>query len=201
MLELGGFDVPGATCLHLQEAGRPIRYPARIAPTLQELMSSVDGVMAELRQTLQQHMAAAVKHLRVQVKSPFQRPTRVQACTAGAISAHSYSLQGRSQNMSTPLGDTKGLLLVQVVQAYRLLERVPAATMQLLTQHLLQLSGDQRQQLMSGFVAQRQQLARQLEQHKHSLHPSMLSVARCDAEYNAHHHCLSSVKVLAPNQG
>ena len=70
---------------------------------------------------------------------------------------------------------------MQVVQAYRLLERVPAATMLLLTQHLLQLSGDQRQQLMSGFGAQRQQLERQLEQHKHSLHPSMLSVARCVA--------------------
>jgi hypothetical protein len=48
----------------------------------------------------------------------------------------------------------------------------------LLTHHLLQLSADQRQQLLSGFLVQRQQLERQLEQHKHSLHPSMLSVAR-----------------------
>jgi hypothetical protein len=71
-----------------------------------------------------------------------------------------------------------GLLLAQVVQAYRLLERVPAAAASLLTQHLLQLSADQRQQLLSGFLVQRQQLERQLEQHKHSLHPSMLSVAR-----------------------
>ncbi len=70
------------------------------------------------------------------------------------------------------------LLLLQVVQAYRLLERVPAAAVALLTQHLVQLSAEQWQQLLSGFVAQRQQLERQLEQHKHSLHPSMLSVTR-----------------------
>lgn len=46
-------------------------------------------------------------------------------------------------------------------------------------QHLLLASADQRQQLLTGFVAQRQQLEAQLETHKHSLHPSMLSVARC----------------------
>lgn len=71
-----------------------------------------------------------------------------------------------------------GLLLSQVVQAYRLLEPVPAAAVSLLTHHLLQLSADQHEQLLSGFLVQRQQLERQLEQHKHSLHPSMLSVAR-----------------------
>lgn len=67
---------------------------------------------------------------------------------------------------------------MQVVQAYRLLERMPAAAVSLLVQHMLQLSADQRQQLRGSYVSQRQQLERQLEQHKHGLHPSMLSVAR-----------------------
>lgn len=70
------------------------------------------------------------------------------------------------------------MLPLQVVEAYRLLQRVPAAAMSLLVQHLLQLSADQRQQVRSGFASQRQQLERQLEQHKHSLHPSMLNIAR-----------------------
>lgn len=70
------------------------------------------------------------------------------------------------------------LRLVQVVQAYMLLERMPAAVVSLLVQHMLHLSADQRQQLRSSYVSQRQQLERQLEQHKHGLHPSMLSVAR-----------------------
>jgi hypothetical protein len=68
--------------------------------------------------------------------------------------------------------------VLQVVEAYRLLERVPAAAMSLLVHHVLQLSADQRQQLRSGFVSQRQQLEAQLQQHKHTLHPSMLNVAR-----------------------
>lgn len=50
-----------------QEPSRPIRFPAKIAPSLQELMSSVDGIMGGLGQMLQEHMAAAVKRLRVQV--------------------------------------------------------------------------------------------------------------------------------------
>lgn len=81
----------------MQEAGRPIRYPTKIAPTLQELMSGVDGVMSGLRQMLQQHMAAGVKRLRVQVRTDTkhlvllqsflhrrrlwgQRPIDLQAC-------------------------------------------------------------------------------------------------------------------------
>jgi hypothetical protein len=53
----------------VQDAGRPIRYPAKIAPTLQELMSGVDGVMAGLRQMLKEHMATGGKRLRVQVRA------------------------------------------------------------------------------------------------------------------------------------
>lgn len=52
----------------MQEAGRPIRYPAKIAPTLAGLMTAVDGVMSGLKEMLQAHTAAGVKHLRVQVR-------------------------------------------------------------------------------------------------------------------------------------
>lgn len=69
--------------------------------------------------------------------------------------------------------------MLQVIQSYRLLERVPAAAMSLLVQHLLQAAGSQHQQQLSVFSVQRKQLEQQLELHKHSLHPSMLSVARC----------------------
>jgi hypothetical protein len=69
-------------------------------------------------------------------------------------------------------------VMLQVVEAYRLLEHCPAAAMSLLVQHVLQLSAYQRQQLRSGFVSQRRQLEEQLEQHKHTLHPSMLNAAR-----------------------
>jgi hypothetical protein len=68
---------------------------------------------------------------------------------------------------------------LQVVQSYRLLERIPAAAMSLLVQHLLQAAGSQQRQQLSSFSLQRKQLEQQLELHKHSLHPSMLSVARC----------------------
>jgi hypothetical protein len=52
----------------LQEPGRPIRYPSKIAPALSDLMLSVDGVMSGLRQMLADHMDSAVKRLRVQVR-------------------------------------------------------------------------------------------------------------------------------------
>jgi hypothetical protein len=55
-----------------QDAGRPIRYPAKIASTLQELMSGVDGVMAGLRQMLKEHMATEAKRLRAQVRAGYQ---------------------------------------------------------------------------------------------------------------------------------
>jgi len=70
------------------------------------------------------------------------------------------------------------LCYVQVVQTYRLLERVPTTAMSLLVQHLLLACTTQRQQLLGGFVVKRQQLEQQLEQHKHSLNPGMLHVAR-----------------------
>lgn len=151
----------------VQEAGRPIRYPAKIPPTLQELSANVDGIMSGLRQMLQEHLAGVTKRLRVQVRA---RLLRANTRCAGRI------------HINTCVWLTDSLVgmprLVQVVQAYRLLERMPAAAVSLLVQHMLQLLADQRQQLRSSYVSQRQQLERQLEQHKHGLHPSMLSLAR-----------------------
>lgn len=51
-----------------QEANRPIRYPAKIAPNLKELMAGVDAILQGLQQMLQQHVTTAAKQLRVQVR-------------------------------------------------------------------------------------------------------------------------------------
>lgn len=53
----------------LQDSSRPIRYPLKIAPTLQQLMASVDDVMSDMRRMLQEHMGTAVKRLRVQASA------------------------------------------------------------------------------------------------------------------------------------
>eukprot|EP00879_Flechtneria_rotunda_P009268 GHRR01009702.1.p1 GENE.GHRR01009702.1~~GHRR01009702.1.p1 ORF type:complete len:466 (+),score=205.81 GHRR01009702.1:876-2273(+) len=108
-------------------ANRPIRYPARIAGSLQEFMAGVDAVLSGLQRLLEQHMVAAVEQLRV-----------------------------------------------QAVQAQRLLEAVPTVAMSLMCQHLLSAVWQQHGQLLSDFAAKRQVLDSQSEQHKMSLHPSML---------------------------
>jgi hypothetical protein len=65
-----------------------------------------------------------------------------------------------------------------VVQAHRLLERVPAAVQQLLSRHLLAGAEQQQVQLLGEFAKRRQLLEQQLELHKTSLHPSMLHPSR-----------------------
>lgn len=67
---------------------------------------------------------------------------------------------------------------LQVVQAHRLLERVPAAALQLLSRHLLSAAQQQQGLLLGEFAKQRQRLEQQLELHKTSLHPSMLHPSR-----------------------
>jgi hypothetical protein len=64
---------------------------------------------------------------------------------------------------------------LQVVQAHRLLERVPAAVQQLLSRHLLAAAEQQQGQLLGEFAKRRQLLE---QQHKTSLHPSMLHPSR-----------------------
>jgi hypothetical protein len=67
---------------------------------------------------------------------------------------------------------------LQVVQAHRLLERVPAAVLQLLSRHLLLAAHQQQGLLLGEFAKQRRLLEQQLARHKTSLHPSMLHPSR-----------------------
>lgn len=62
-----------------QEAGRPIRYPAKIAPSLKELMAGVDTVLAALTDSLRQHMGTASKQLHVQVSSGTKQQLRTKS--------------------------------------------------------------------------------------------------------------------------
>lgn len=66
-MQLGRPTLPFLCTVLLQDAGRPIRYPDRIASNLKDLMAGVDMVLLGLQQMLQQHVVAATKQLRVQV--------------------------------------------------------------------------------------------------------------------------------------
>lgn len=69
----GGVCAAAAAATIVQEAGRPIRYPAKITPTLQELSLKVDDIMSGLRQMLQEHLTGVTKRLRVQVRARLLR--------------------------------------------------------------------------------------------------------------------------------
>lgn len=101
-------------------------------------------------------------------------------CVMDPVLVTTESLCGRCKPMQArcQLCATITCGMLQVVTASRLLERAPSVAATLLMQHLLVAAGDQQQQLLGDFAAKRRQLEQQLEQHKHSLHPSMLHVNR-----------------------
>eukprot|EP00955_Chlamydomonas_euryale_P079784 363340-Chlamydomonas_euryale.AAC.8 len=68
--------VPPHTCLSIplllaQSTGaqpdRPIRYPAHIPPSVDELLAKTNKELEDLREGLRTHVSAAVKELRTQV--------------------------------------------------------------------------------------------------------------------------------------
>ncbi|KAK9817997.1 hypothetical protein WJX72_005556 [[Myrmecia] bisecta] len=151
--------------------GKKAEPPADVVTTIAE---RIEGVIsqseAETAKVSQEYYAAAAAAV---PKPKITRPERIPEDLAQMQELNRKILQELREQLAAHLAAAVDQLHNQVIRLSRILEKLPAAASDALTQHELALASAARQALSSGFEAQHATLAAQHRANKLALHPNL----------------------------
>lgn len=83
---------------------RPIRYPQRIPPSINTLLTKTDDVLGALREQLRQHVATGVKQLRASVIRAYRAVEHAPSVATAALAAHELQAGRKAQVGTLEMG-------------------------------------------------------------------------------------------------